>query len=152
MLDLIASQYHYSDRHMLGLPLGRLRQMSAAIGLRLHEQDLAARRLATVQLRTVCAYVAATMQLAEGTDNVMLAEAAGLHLGPGTENPAMAPAAPAVPEGPVRPGARLRLDELPDGPAGVRVGRADPAGAGDPHAGLTVLPLDRIGKLFGGGL
>lgn len=152
MLDLIASQYHYSDEQMLNLPLARLRQMSAAIGLRLHEQDLAQRRMATVELRTVCAYIAATMQLAEGTDNVMLTSAADLHLGPGTENPHAAPAAPAVPEGPVRPGARISLADLPDGPAAVRVGQAAPADGGDPHAGLNVLPLDKIGMIFGGGL
>lgn len=151
MFDLISSQYHWDDEQILDRPLRRLRQIVAGINLRLWAADLAARRLATTQLRTVCAYIASTVQLQEGADNVMLTHAAHLDLGPGTGNPNAdpTPAPPAAPGGgpQAMPGARIAVDDLPDAPPGIRPGQPTPLAGG-----VRAVPLADIGRLFGGGL
>jgi hypothetical protein len=93
----------------------------------------------------------------------MLSHAADIHLGAGTENPhptagdpgpapapAPAPRRAPVPAPPadVRPGARVRLADRPDAPPGVRAGQ--PAAGGGPVT--RALPLEDVGRLFGGGL
>lgn len=150
-MDLISSQYHWSDEQILDRPLSRLTQIIAAIQRRQWLDDLSHRRLQTAKLRTVCAYIASTLQLAEGAENVMLAEAANLSLGTGTENltPGRFPDDTAPPaEQPVRPTARIPLGQLPDAPAGIRPGEPSPP----MPEGVRMLPLEKIGALFGGAL
>lgn len=121
--------------------------------------DLAERRLRTAALRTVCTWIAGTVQTEPGTENPMVDEAARITLGTGTEPPDGEPATQSVGAGPQtvrvgapvgntadRPAARLRLADLPDGPAAVRVGQHSP------HPdGVNPVPLDKLGTLFGGG-
>lgn len=146
--SLLATAHGWTDRHILSLTLRRIRQATAAVYLTQWENDLNARRLATAQLRTVCAYIAATMQLAEGQDNTMLTHAADLDLGPGTGNRRAAADPQVQPAGPASPGARINLAAMPDGPTAIRVGQPAPTTTG----GLRELPLEAIGGLFGGGL
>lgn len=146
-MDLISSQYHWTDEQILDRPLSRLTQIVAAIQRRQWLDDLSHRRLETAKLRTLCAYVASTLQLAEGADNVMLTEAAHLSLGTGTENPDAAPSEPPPADQPVRPAARIPLAQLPDAPPAIRAGDPTPM-----PEGVRMLPLDKIGALFGGAL
>lgn len=95
----------------------------------------------------MCAYIASTLQLAEGADNVMLSAAATLNLGAGTENPDEQPAAAPAPAGPAGPVAVVERAALPDAPAAIRPGQAAPW-----PAGTRELPLDKLGAMFGGAL
>ena len=149
--DLLASQYGWTDADVLALPLKRIRQAVAAATERLLAADLGRRRLATVQLRTICAYIASTVPYGKDQENPMLNLANSLHLGDGTQDPN----APSVdealgstadtPGGPALPGATLTLADLPDAPPAVRVG------APDPNAGEAGNPVDfeQVGNLFG---
>jgi hypothetical protein len=151
LFDLLSSEYGWTDDQIQDLPLRALRQKCAAIALRHHHRHLQQRRLATAQLRTVCAYIAATIDVAEGAENVMLSAAADINLGPGTENvhtPAAGPSGPPV--GRQRPAAVVDVEQLPDAPPGVRAGAPAPAGTGGQI--VRELPLEMVGNLFGGGL
>jgi hypothetical protein len=150
-MDLISAEYGWTDAQILDRTLARLAQIMAAIQRRQWLADLAHRRLETAKLRTLCGYIAATMQLAEGADNVMLAAAADLSLGTGTENTGTAPAAPpaATPAPAPVPGpvARVAVATLPDAPAAIRPGQHAPV-----PAGANPIRLDDIGRMFGGAL
>ena len=119
---------------------------------------MARRRIETAKLRTVCTYIAATLQLAEGTENVMLAEAARLSLGPGTELaagaddrepplalPPMAGSAAGMPGvGPAY--AHIPADALADAPPSIRVGQPSPVAAGS-----RPVPFERLPRMLSGG-
>lgn len=107
-----------------------------------------------MKLRHLCTYIAATLQLEKGAVNEMMRDAATIELGPGTEATGHAdtaaaphPGAPA-PRGAGRPGvARIPAAVLPDAPTPIRVGQAVPL-----PDGVQTVPMDKIGKMFGGAL
>ena len=102
--DLISSEYEWTDGQILDLPLRRIRQVCAAIAERRWATDLQARRLATVQLRTVCSWIAMTVPVDEGKENPLLAATSDITLGEGT-GPAETPDVD-----------NDDADDLPDGP------------------------------------
>jgi hypothetical protein len=144
-MDLISAQYGWTDGEILDHTLPRLTQIVAAIQRRQWLDDLAHRRLETAKLRTLCAYIASTLQLAEGAENVMLTEAAYLSLGTGTEHTSD-PAEHGRPSPATLPAARVTRGDLPDAPTPIRPGQAAPI-----PAGARPLPAEALGSLLTGG-
>lgn len=155
---------------ILDLTFGQLAHYAAAIQRRQWLDDLAHRRLETLKLRHLCAYIAMTIDTGKG-DNPMLADAAQLSLGAGTEPAGGGPADDGHPPVPVRarvgtepaagggaqaggearPFARVDPATLPDAPPSVRVGQRDPTAAAGPHTAGNAVPFEQLNRLLGGG-
>lgn len=143
-MNLISTTYGWSDDQILDCTMRRLTQVVAAIQRQQWLDDLAARRLETAKLRTLCTFIAASNPFLEGAENTMIAQAQRISLGAGTE-PAGEVAQAAAggtpervrvgntagpggePTGQRGPTARVDLADLPDTPPGtVRAGHPAP--------------------------
>lgn len=147
---LLSASYGWTDEQIWALPLNRIRQAAAAAAEQAWVQDLGQRRLATAQLRSVCAYIAATVPVGAEQENPLLVMAGSLYLGDGTQNPhATEPdGSEQDTAGPARPGVTLKRDELPDAPDGVTVGRSGTDTGGT--AVIREIPADKLNQLLGG--
>lgn len=114
--------------------------MLAVINHRRQMNDLAERRLRTIELRTLCRYLAMNIQVQMiERDDTLMSETANLSLGTGTE-----PATPAA--GNTADGAAELLPEEARGedPDFITVGDYAPPPADD----VPVTPLHRLGGLL----
>lgn len=151
--------YRLTDAQVLDMTMLRLRQAAATIAEARFYADVDRRRLATLQLRTLCTFIAMTVPTPKGRQNPMIEQAQQIHLGDGTDTVyGRGPAADAPPAagggpvgGPLRPGMRLRLSELPDGPDIVRAGVARAGQPGPAVPAADTLPsYEQLLTKFGG--
>lgn len=141
----LSAAFGWTDTFIGSLPLNRIRQACAVAAEQAWAADLAARRLATVQMRTLCTFIALSIPFdgKEGESPVTMAQE--ISLGDGTETAASGQVSETIwPEGqePPMPGATINLADLPEAPAELFATVGAAPGARD---------LDQAGAdLFGG--